>query len=116
MKDDFARFGGLSAILVGLLSILYAIFFLVIAPRAENVGVLGSWVILAVSGIFSSAAYVSLYGRVKNAGKGAALWALLLGVLASFATLIHGGYEALVVGQALDISQEIGRASCRERV
>lgn len=99
MKDGFAKFGGLSAILVGLLSILYAIFFLVIARRAEFVGTFGSWVILAVSGIFTSAAYVALYGRVRAASEGAALWALLLGVASSFATLMHGGFEALSAGK-----------------
>ena len=99
MKDGFSRFGGLGAILVGVLSILYAIFFLVIAKRAEFVGTFGSWVILAASGIFSSAAYVALYGRVRSASEAAALWALLLGVASSFASLMHGGYEALLVGQ-----------------
>ena len=99
MKDSFPRIGGWSAILVGVLSILYAFFFLVIAKRAEFVGTFGSWVILAASGIFSSAAYVALYGRVRSASEAAALWALLLGVASSFASLMHGGYEALLVGQ-----------------
>lgn len=105
MKDSFNKFGGLSAILVGVLSILYAIFYLVIARRAEYVGLFGSWVILAASGIFSSAAYVGLYSRVKSTSEGAALWALLLGGLASFAILIHGGYEALLVGKASELSE-----------
>ena len=60
-NQSFARFGGLSAIIVGALSILYAIFFLVISPRNEAVGAPGSWIILAVSGVFSSAAFVALY-------------------------------------------------------
>ena len=87
MKDTFGKFGGLSAILVGILSILYAIFYLVIAKQAEFLGIYGSWLILAVSGIFSSAAYVALYQRVRAADEGFALWALLLGIGASFATL-----------------------------
>jgi hypothetical protein len=99
MKDTFGRFGGLSAILVGVLSLLYALFFLVIARRAELAGAFGSWVILAASGLFSSAAYVALYGRVRAASEGAALWVLLLGVGSSFASLVHGGYEALLVGK-----------------
>jgi len=100
MKDTFGKFGGLSAILVGVLSIIYAIFYLLIARQAEFLGIYGSWLILAVSGIFSSAAYVALYQRVRAAGEGFALWALLLGVAASFATLQHGVYEAGLVKAA----------------
>ena len=56
MQTSFSRFGGISAIIVGVLSILYAIFFLGVTRQSEYVGSLGSWVILAVSGLFSSAA------------------------------------------------------------
>ena len=97
MNDSFHRFGAISAILVGLLSIAYALFYLVIARQVEFVGALASWLILAVSGIFSSAAYMALYQRLRPAGEGLALWALLLGVVASFATLAHGAYEALLM-------------------
>lgn len=98
MDKSFARLGGWSAVLVGLLSIVYAVFFLAIQPRAPYFGALGSWLILAVSGILSSAAYVALYQRVKSgADDGYALWALLMGVSASFVTITHGVYQALLV-------------------
>ena len=97
MNQSYARFGGLSAMIVGALSILYAIFFLVITPRAESVGALGSWIILAVSGIFSSAAFVALYLRLRPASEGFALWGLVLGLFSSFATLTHGAWQALVL-------------------
>jgi hypothetical protein len=102
---DFNKIGGYSAIIVGVLSILYAIFYLIISRQSEALGITGSWLILEASGIFSSAAYVGLYGRVRSTNEGLALWALLLGVMASFATLVHGGYEAHVVGQASSLSQ-----------
>ena len=94
MTGPFYKFGALSAILVGILSILYAIFFLVIARQAPFLGLYGSWLILAASGVFSSAAYVALYQRLRLSEEGFALWALLLGVAASLATLQHGAYEA----------------------
>ena len=97
MNQSYARFGGLSAMIVGALSILYAIFFLVITPRAEAVGALGSWIILAVSGIFSSAAFVALYLRLRPSSEGFALWGLVLGLFSSFATLAHGAWQALVL-------------------
>ena len=106
----FDKFAGWSAILVGLLSLLYALFYLVISRQAEFLGAFGSWVILAVSGIFSSAAYVGLYQRLKTAFDGLELWALALGVMASFATLQHGAYQALLV-RGLTISDAPTRES-----
>ena len=67
-------------------------------------GSFGSWVILAASGIFSSVVYVAIYQRLKPVSEGFSLWALLLGLAASFATLQHGGHQALLAGQAVEIS------------
>ena len=97
MDKQFAKFGGLSAIIVGVLSILYAVFYLVISRQAEFIGTFGSWLILALSGLFTSVAYVALYQRTRPAGEGYALWGLLMGVGSSFATLLHGVYEALLL-------------------
>jgi hypothetical protein len=98
VKDPFGRFGGISAVIVGVMSILYAIFYLVIAPQAQYIGTLGSWLILGTSGIFSSAAFVALYSRLRSVSEGQALWAMLLGVASGLATLMHGVYEAMLVG------------------
>lgn len=113
MNNSFGRFGGISAIIVGVLSILYAVFYLVIARQAVYVGMLGSWLILGASGIFSSAAFVALYQRVRSADEGFSLWALLLGVVASFATLIHGVYEAQLLtstGSSPQVASEVDPA------
>ena len=111
MQTSFARFGGISAIIVGILSILYAIFFLGVTTQSQYVGTLGSWIILGVSGLFSSAAYVAIYQRVQGKGEnGFALWALLLGVLSGFATLTHGAYEAQLL-RALSIANPAEKAA-----
>jgi hypothetical protein len=113
MNGSFSRFGGLSAMIVGVFSILYAVFYLVIARQAAYVGTLGSWLILGASGIFTSAAFVALYQRVRSADEGFSLWALLLGVLASFATLVHGIYEAQLMtntGTAQQLPSEVDPA------
>ena len=97
MKNSTFRFGGFSAILVGMLSLLYALFYLVISRRTEMAGMIGSWLILSLSGLFTSAAYVAIYQRVRKDGEGLALWALILGAAASFATFQHGAYEGLIL-------------------
>jgi hypothetical protein len=99
MNSSFSKIGGSSAILTGVLSIAYAIFYLVIAPRSAYVGTFGSWLILAASGFFTSAVMIALYLRLKAANEGLSLWFLLLGLASSFATLQHGVYEALVTSQ-----------------
>jgi hypothetical protein len=93
----FQKIAGWSAVIVGVLSLLYALFYLVISRQSEYLGTFGSWVILGASGLFSSAAYVGLYQRLKSQFEGLGLWALALGVMSSFATLQHGVYQALIV-------------------
>ncbi|MBI5880035.1 MAG: hypothetical protein HZB53_20490 [Chloroflexi bacterium] len=111
VDKSFARLGGWAAVLVGVLSIAYAVFFLAIQPQSPFIGAFGSWSILAASGVFSSAAYVALYQRVKGSGEdGYALWALLLGIAAAFVTLTHGVYQALLVN-ALRTAEAPARAA-----
>jgi hypothetical protein len=100
MNTTAQRLGGYSAVLVGILSILYAILYLIVSRNAPEIGINGSWIVLAVSGIFSSAAFVALYGQTREMSPGFALWAVLLGVFASMATLAHGGYESGLIRAA----------------
>ncbi len=100
MDESFQKFGGTSAILVGVLSLAYAVFYLVVARQAEYIGTLGAWIILAASGIFSSAAYVALYLRLRRESEGFALWGVVFGVTSSLFTLTSSTYQALLVSTA----------------
>jgi hypothetical protein len=82
----------------------------VIVQQAEFIGAYCSWLILGLSGLFSSAAYVALYERVRSDNEGYALWALILGAGASMATLMHGIYQAMLVN-TLQIADEAQRAA-----
>jgi hypothetical protein len=97
MDSTFHKFGGTCAIIVGIFSIVYAISYLLVSRAAPELGLTASWIVLAASGLFSSAAYVAIYEQVKGSNSGLALWGVLLGVGASLATLAHGGYEALLI-------------------
>ena len=79
MKVPYNRFGGVCAILLGIGSLLYAVFFLVLGKQAGDLGKTGSWIILAFNGLLATAAYVALYERTSQAGDGFSLWGLLLG-------------------------------------
>ena len=106
MKRSFQQFGGLSAILVGILSIIYAVFYLLISRQNPDLGINGSWIVLALSGIFSSAAYVALYQLTNQTAPGVTLWALALGVAASLATLLHGAYESTLIKTIAEASPD----------
>jgi hypothetical protein len=97
MKDSFQRFSSWSAIIVGGLSILYAVYFLLVSKAPDDSGRLNSWLILAASGIFGSAAYVALYQRVRGVSEGYALWGLLLGLAGSAMIVTNGMYQALLI-------------------
>lgn len=111
MNDSFERFGGYAAILTGVLSIVYAVFFLIISRSSEYTGILGSWIILAFSGLFSSAAILALYRLLRTREDGFSQYAMLLGVLASFATLIHGGYQSIQILQTGQLGAPTGGPS-----
>lgn len=97
MNDSFSRFGSVAAIMVGALSILYAIFFLLVARISDYAGLLGSWIILGGTAFFALAVYVALYQRLKPHAEGYALYTLLLTAVAAFAMLQHGAFEAIEI-------------------
>lgn len=94
-----SRFGGISAMIVGILSVLYAIFYLLVMPQNAALGTLGSLTIFAIIGFFSLAAYVALYRHLRQINMEVALWGLMLGAGASIATLLHGTYQAMLYSQ-----------------
>lgn len=85
--SSFERFAGLSAILAGVLGLLYSIAFVALKDP------LYYSMCLLLGGLFTSAALVALYRRLGSADPDFALWALLLGILASAGSLIHGSYD-----------------------
>jgi hypothetical protein len=90
---SFKRFGGLCAILTGVVGLLYAVAFIVIARSNPQLGGLLSALFLAVGGLLSTAVFTALYLHLETADRGFALWALLLGMIAAIGSAIHGAYD-----------------------
>jgi hypothetical protein len=83
----FERFASLSAILTGVLGLLYSLAFVVLGnPLYYSI-------CLLLGGLFASVVTVALYRRLSSADPDFALWALLLGLLAAAGSLIHGSYD-----------------------
>jgi hypothetical protein len=71
-SSSFERFAGLSAILAGIAGLLYSISFVVL----KNDLLIALFLMLG--GLFSTAALVAVYNRLKETDATFALWALLL--------------------------------------
>jgi hypothetical protein len=86
-SSSFERFAGLSAILAGIVGLLYSISFVVL----KNDLLIALFLML--DGLFSTAVLVAVYNRLKETDATFALWALLLSIVGAFGALIHGGYD-----------------------
>jgi hypothetical protein len=84
---SFERFGGIAAMAAGVASFAYALAFLVVRTPV------GASLALLLTGLFGTAAIVAVYGRIRLVDGGFALWALVLGIIASLGAIIHGGYD-----------------------
>jgi len=92
-STSFERFGGLCAILAGIIIFLYSVAFIVIARSAPGLAGLLSALFLMLSGLLSTAGLVALYLRLRETDAAFALWALLLTLAGGLGSAIHGGYD-----------------------
>src|SRR5438093_13622634 len=92
-SGSFDAFGGWCAILAGVSGFLYSVAFVIVARSDPQVGGTLSALFLILVGLTSSAALTALYERLRLVNPGAALWGLLLGVIAAMGSAIHGGYD-----------------------
>ncbi len=89
----FQRFAGLCAILAGVAGFVYSVAFIIIARSAPNTGALLSALGLTLGGLFSVAALIGLYVRVREIEAGFALLGLVLGVAGMIGAALHGSYD-----------------------
>jgi hypothetical protein len=94
-SESFERAAGLSAILAGVVGILYSFSFvvLVVMGRAPELGVLLSSLFLMLGGLLSSAALVAVFNLVCETNPAPAIWGVLLAIFGALGSVIHGGYD-----------------------
>lgn len=107
MEDDtFTRMAALGSAAVGVLSLVYAVGYLVIAPAdqrggnidkalrsyvAHPLGLRTASVSLMLAGLMSGAVVLALIGRLRNdTAERSLTWAGVLAVVAGLATSVHG--------------------------
>jgi hypothetical protein len=90
-SSAYERFAGVCAILVGALTLLYSISFIILVNEP-----LSSFCLLA-NGLLATAVVVALYERLRSTDAPFALWALLLGLAGAIGSALHGGYDLAAV-------------------
>src|SRR5207244_11950929 len=93
-SSAYERFAGVCAILVGALTLLYSISFIILVNEP-----LSSFCLLA-NGLLATAVLVALYQRLRSTDASFALWALLLGLAGAIGSTLHGGYDLAAVLRA----------------
>ena len=97
----FDRFAGVCAIITGLSSVLYAVFFLLVK------GQLNTYlpaVFLALGGFLAFPPLIAVYQRVRRVDEGFALWALLLAAVGYLGTATHAIFSlAAVMPTSIDV-------------
>ncbi len=91
--STFESFGGLCAMIAGVGGLCYSVSFVIISKSAPDVSNILSPLFLLLGGILTTAVLLALYNRLRETEAIFALWAALLGVVASLGTAAHGGYD-----------------------
>src|SRR5438105_3611049 len=76
---SFQRFGGMCAMLAGVSGFLYAVFYVIVAKVAPDLGNLNVALyslFLMLGGIFTTAALLALYNRLPETDASFELWGL----------------------------------------
>lgn len=121
MSDDsraapgLARAAALAGALVGLLSLVYAVFYLFVAPSAQRgtdvdalfrsyvahpTGLRVASLCLAVSGVLTTLVYAALRATSGALPPAVLRWALALGTVSGVATTLHGLGDLIAVDKA----------------
>jgi len=90
MSISFERFASISAVVAGLVGLLYAIAFVILRNT------LLSGLFLMLLGLLIPIILVGIYQRVRQVDEAFSLWALLTGIVGGFGTAVHGGYDLAV--------------------
>lgn len=90
---SFTKFAALSAISTGISGLLYSLAFIVISRSDPDLGGLLSAFFLMLGGLLATPVLVALYNRLREMEPGFALWAILLGIVGAFGSVIHGGFD-----------------------
>lgn len=87
ISNSYERLAGMAALLAAAAGLLYSVAFVVLKDQ------LLYSLFLMLGGLLAAAVLVALYERVSSLSSSFALLALLLGIVGTLGSVIHGGYD-----------------------
>jgi hypothetical protein len=93
MGWTYDRFGGICAGLAGLAGFGYSAAFVVYLNNGSRDAQYVDTILLILGGLVSMAAFVALYGRLRETEAGFALLALGLAFAGAYGAIAHGAYD-----------------------
>jgi hypothetical protein len=93
VTSTYDRFGGICAGLAGLAGFGYSTAFVIYLNDGSRDAVYVDTILLIFGGLVSMAAFVALYGRLRDTDAGFALLALGLAFAGAYAAMSHGAYD-----------------------
>jgi len=93
MSKEFERFAGTCAMLVAAGSILYSVTFVWKNQDGPRFTHGATAILLLLGGLIGSVVLIAIYGRLREAEPGIAMWALVMGLASALGAVIHGGYD-----------------------
>jgi hypothetical protein len=81
-----------AALAVAVGGVLYSVLFVVAVKSGSSAAATGSWVVLLLTALVSSAVLVVVYRAVSAVDPATSLWALVLAVAGGYGSIAHAGY------------------------
>jgi hypothetical protein len=106
-SKTFERFAGTCALVVGVGGLAYSLAFVVGLRTGSRTAVTAAAIFLFLGGLLSTAVMVGLHQRLRAADEGFARWAMLLGVVGSLGSAIHGAYDLAKIAGPPTLPTEI---------
>jgi hypothetical protein len=105
-SKTFERFAGTCALIVGAGGLAYSVAFVLAVGTTSDTAVTATALLLLVGGLLTTPVLVALHQRLQAADEAFALWALLLGLVGSLGSAVHGGFNlGIIVGGATHPSE-----------
>jgi hypothetical protein len=90
---SYRRLVGAASILVGIGGFVYSTFFVIYLQSGSTAAATVTFVALLLGGVLATAVVVGLYGMLREVDPLPAVWALVVGVIGTAGSAIHGGYD-----------------------
>jgi hypothetical protein len=106
-SKTFERFAGTCAMILGVGGLAYSLAFVLALETGSRAAVASAAIFLFLGGLLTTPVMVGLHQRLRATDEGFARWAMILGVIGSMGTAIHGAYDVAKIAGPPTLPTEI---------